>query len=157
MVKSCPVDMNGMRTRDELNILPLGYYDFLIWMDWLYQNHAILDCHNKEFTFLEEEGNPRKVQGISRVVTIREISAMQMKKCYRKGCQLFALHVEETPKDKVSNIEYLVILKEFEDVFQEVPRLPPKRDIDFFVNLMPRVAPVLKSPYRMSKPQLKEL
>jgi hypothetical protein len=42
---------------------------------------------------------------------------MQMKKCYRKGCQLFATHVEETPKDKVSNIEDHAILKEFEDVF----------------------------------------
>jgi hypothetical protein len=42
---------------------------------------------------------------------------MQLKKCYRKGCQLFATHVEETPKDKVSNTGYHAALKEFEDVF----------------------------------------
>jgi hypothetical protein len=35
MVKSCPVDMNGLSTRDELNILPLVSYDCLIGMDWL--------------------------------------------------------------------------------------------------------------------------
>jgi hypothetical protein len=69
---------------------------------------------------------------------------MQLKKCYRKGCQLFAAHVGEIPKDKVSIIEDHEVLKEFEDVFHEVPRLPPKRDINFSINLMPGVAPVQK-------------
>jgi hypothetical protein len=62
--------------------------------------------------------------------------------------------VEETPKDKVSRIRDHTILKEFEDVFQEVPELHPKRDIDFSVNLMPGATPVSKSPYRMSTPEL---
>jgi hypothetical protein len=87
-----------------LNILPLGSYDCLIGMDWLDQHHAIIDCHNKGFTFLDEEENLRRVQGIPRAVTIREISALELKKSYRKGCQIFAAHMEETPKDKVSNI-----------------------------------------------------
>jgi hypothetical protein len=42
---------------------------------------------------------------------------MQLKKCYRKGCELFAAHVEEESKDEVSNIKYHAVLKEFEDVF----------------------------------------
>ena len=100
-------------------------------MDWLDQHHDILDCRNKAFTYLDEEGNRKTVQGIPKVDVIREISAMQLKKCYRKGCQLFAAHVEEESKDEVSNIEDHAILKYFEDVFQEVPGLPPKRDIDF--------------------------
>ena len=70
LVKSCPVDMNGLSTKEDLNILPLGSYDYLIGMDWLYQHHVFLDYHNKEFTCLNEEGNPRTVQGIPRVVTI---------------------------------------------------------------------------------------
>jgi hypothetical protein len=86
-----------------------------------------------------------------------EISSMQMKKCHRKGCQLFVAHMEEAPKDKVSNIEYHVVLKYFEDVFKEVPGLPPKRDIYFSISLMPRAAPVSKTPYKMSTPDLKEL
>jgi hypothetical protein len=65
--------------------------------------------------------------------------------------------VEKTPKDKVSSIGYHVVLKEFEYVFQEVPRLPPKIHIDFFVNLIPGAAPMSKVPYRMSTPELKEL
>ena len=76
------MDMNGLSTRAKLNILPLGSYDCLIGMDWLDQDNAILDFHNKDFTFLDEEGNLRNVQGISREVTIREISALQLNKCY---------------------------------------------------------------------------
>jgi hypothetical protein len=57
LVKSCSVDMKGMRTKAELNILPLGSYDFLIGMDWLDQHHALLDFHNKRFTYLKKEGN----------------------------------------------------------------------------------------------------
>jgi hypothetical protein len=82
---------------------------------------------------------------------------MQLKKCYRKGCQLFASHVEEASKDEVPKIGDHVVLKDFEDVFQEVPEIPLKRDIDFSINLMPGEAPVSKAPYIMSTPKIKEL
>jgi hypothetical protein len=157
LVKSCSVDMNGLSTKVELNVLPLGSYDCLIGMDWLDQHHAILDYRNKAFTCLDEKENRKTIQGIPKAIAIREISAMQLKKCYRKGFQLFAAHVEETPKDKVSKIEDHVVLKEFEDIFQEIPGLPTKRDIDFSVNLMPGAVPVSKAPYRKSTPKLKEL
>jgi hypothetical protein len=137
MVKACPMEMNGLHTKVDLNIIPLGSYDCLIGMDWLDQHHVVLDCYNKEFTCLDEEGNLRTVQGIPRVVTIREVSALQLKKSYRKGCQVFAVHMEEAPKDKVSNVEDCTVLKEFEDVFKEISGLPPKRDIDFSINMMP--------------------
>jgi hypothetical protein len=64
------VGMNGLSTKADLNIVPLGSYDFLIGMDLLDQRHAILDCHNKEFTCLDEEGNQRKVRGILREVIV---------------------------------------------------------------------------------------
>jgi hypothetical protein len=112
---------------------------------------------NKRFTCLDEEGNQVTVRGIPRAVVVREISAMQLKKCYQKGCQLFAARVEEVFQNMVLNMEDHRVLKEFEDVFHEVPGLPPKRDIDFSINLMPGAAPISKSPYRMSTPELKEL
>ena len=65
--------------------------------------------------------------------------------------------MEETPKDKVLNIEDYAVLKDFEDVFKEIPGLPPKRDIDFSINLIPGAASVSKTPYRMSTKELKEL
>jgi hypothetical protein len=84
-------------------------------------------------------------------VTIREISTMQLENFYRKGCQVFAAHMEEEPKDKVPNIEDHVVLGYFLYVFKEVPELPPKRDIDLSINLMHGAAPVSKTPYRMSR------
>jgi hypothetical protein len=53
MVKSYSVDMKGLSTKAELNILPLGSYDCLIGMDWLDQHNALLDCRNKRFTCLD--------------------------------------------------------------------------------------------------------
>jgi hypothetical protein len=109
--------MNGLSTRAELNILPLGSYECLIGMDWLDQHHSILDCCNKAFTFLDEEGSPTKVKGIPRAVTVREISTTQLNKCYMKGCQIFVAHMEEAPKDRVSKIEDHSVLKDSEGVF----------------------------------------
>jgi hypothetical protein len=82
---------------------------------------------------------------------------MKLKKCYRKGCQIFASPMEEASKDKVPNLDDHGVMEYFEDVFKEVPGLPPKRYIDFSINLIPREAPVSKNPYKTSTPELKEL
>jgi hypothetical protein len=54
------------------------------------------------------------------------------------------------------SLEDYPVLKEYEDVFREFPGFPPKRDIDFSIDLIPRASPVSKTPYRMSTPELKE-
>jgi hypothetical protein len=56
---------------------------------------------------LDEEGNLRTIKCIPRVVTIREVSPLQLKKIYRKGCQVFATHMEEAPKGKVPKFKEL--------------------------------------------------
>jgi hypothetical protein len=45
----------------------------------------------------------------------------------------------------VPNLEDYAVLEDFEDVFKEVPRLPPRRDIDFSINLMPGASPISNS------------
>jgi hypothetical protein len=55
MVRGCSISMNGVNTNVYINIIPLGYYDILIGMDWLDKHHVVLDCHNKTFTCLDEE------------------------------------------------------------------------------------------------------
>jgi len=99
------MDMNGLGTKEELNIIPLDSYDFLIGMDCLEKHQVVLDCYNKVFTCLDEEGNLRTIQGIPRAVSIRKISALQRKRSLRKGSQIFVAHMEEKNKDKVTNIE----------------------------------------------------
>jgi hypothetical protein len=65
--------------------------------------------------------------------------------------------MEEVASDKVASLEDHLVLRDFADVFEEIPRFPPKRDIDFSIDLLPSVTSVSKTPYRMGKPKLKEL
>ena len=55
-------NMNGVSTKEDLNIIPLGSYIFLIGMDWLDKHRVVLDCYNKDFTCLDEEENSRIVR-----------------------------------------------------------------------------------------------
>jgi hypothetical protein len=49
-------------------------------------------------------------------------------------------------------------LREFKDVFlEEVPGLPPRRNIDFSIEIVPGAVPMSRTPYRMSIPELVEL
>jgi hypothetical protein len=60
MVKPCRMEMNGLHTKVDLNIIHLGSYDFLIGMDWLDHHHVVVDCY-KAFILLDEQGNLRTV------------------------------------------------------------------------------------------------
>jgi hypothetical protein len=84
MVIGCLISLNGMSTNVDMNIIPLGYYDILIGMDWLEMHHVVLDCHNKTFTCFDEEGKQKTMKGIPKPISIREISALQLKRYFRK-------------------------------------------------------------------------
>ena len=73
---------------------------------------------------------------------------------------MYAVQILEAIGDETPRLEDYQVLQEFRDVFpDEIPRLPPKRDIDFTIELVLGAAPVSKEPYRMSTPkmQLQEL
>ena len=49
-------------------------------------------------------------------------------------------------------------MQEFSDVFSEdLPRLPPDRELEFGIELFPRLAPIFIPSYRMALVELKEL
>ena len=54
MVKYCPIYINGINTKVDVNIIPLGSYDFMSGMDWLEKHHDVLDYYNKTITCLNE-------------------------------------------------------------------------------------------------------
>ena len=56
-VKNCAVVMDQFETFVKLNVLPLGSYDILIYMDWLEQHKLILNCYDKTFTYVNNDGN----------------------------------------------------------------------------------------------------
>ena len=55
-------------------------------------------------------------------------------------------------------MEGIPVVREFPDVFpEEIPGLPPIREIDFKIELVPGTAPISIAPYRMAPAELGEL
>ena len=64
----------------------------------------------------------------------------------------------ELVEDEKPSLEDHHILREYRDVFsEEVSGLPPRRDIDFSIELAPGAMPMSRTPYRMSTPELVEI
>ena len=84
---------------------------------------------------------------------------MQLKRCLRKGYKLYSITVLELRlNENHTPLKQHMVLDEFPDVFlEEIPGLPPQREIQFSIELLPGSAPVSKVPYRMSIPELTEL
>jgi hypothetical protein len=54
--------------------------------------------------------------------------------------------------------ESISIVEEFMDVFpEELPGMLPKREVEFYIDLIPGTAPIAKRPYRMAPTKLAEL
>jgi hypothetical protein len=48
------------------------------------------------------------------------------------------------------------VVRDFPNVFpEELPRMPPDREVEFVIDLLPETAPISKGPYRMSVEELK--
>ena len=104
IVKECEVNLNGFLTKIILNILPLGSYNILIDMDLLEQHQVMLDCLQKSILCTDSQGNQVKVQGIPKKFFVRQISALQKKKCVRKGCKLFVVNIRDVESDREQHI-----------------------------------------------------
>ena len=119
----------------------------------------ILNCYTKILSYKDDSDTTRTVQGIPKPVSVRQISAMQLKKCVRKGCQVYSIQVTSLAekKDK-KKLEDIVVLRDFRDIFvDDILELSPRREIDFSIDLLPGSAPISKVPYQMSLLELTEL
>ena len=87
------------------------------------------------------------------------MTTSKLAKCIRKGCQVYAIQVGYVEsKDKSVSLENIPVIQIFPEVFpKEIPGLPPKRDIDFTIELIPGATPVSQVPYHMMISELIEL
>jgi hypothetical protein len=70
----------------------------------------------------------------------------------------FELKVSKVNSLKWVSMEEVHIVREYPDVFpEELPGMPPVRDIEFLIDLMPGAGPISKRPYKMDVEELKEL
>ncbi|GKB69247.1 putative nucleotidyltransferase, ribonuclease H [Tanacetum coccineum] len=141
------------------NLLPIHMFDFdvILGMDWLASHRATIDCYARTVIF----GNVRQPEfvyhGSSPLKSVKLISAMKARTLISHGCQGFQASVMDTSLESL-NIENLSVVREFADVFpDELPGLPPAREIEFGIELIPGAEPISKAPYRMAPVELKEL
>ncbi|GKA83808.1 ty3-gypsy retrotransposon protein [Tanacetum coccineum] len=142
------------------NLLPIHMFDFdvILGMDWLASHRATIDCYARTVIF----GNVRQPEfvyhGSSPLKSVKLISAMKARTLISHGCLVFWLLVHGDTSLESPNIENLFVVREFADVFpDELPGLPPAREIEFGIELIPGAEPISKAPYRMAPVELKEL
>jgi hypothetical protein len=158
VIKDCPFEMSVLHTQTTLNFLPPGSYDVMLGMDWLAVHKAKSNCYENTLECEDEEENTIVLQGIRKPVLVRKILALQLKKFSRKGCPLYAIQVSNSAERKELKVEDHPMLWEYKDVFlEEVHGLPPKRDLDFSIDLLHGVVPTSKVPYKISTLELAEL
>ena len=108
-----------------------------------------MNCWDKTLHCVDEEGKPFILKGKLRPISVRQISALQLKRTTRKGHQVYAVHVEEIEQKTEENLmDALPVVREFKEVFlDEIRHLRPKREIDFSIDLVQGATPVSRAPY----------
>ncbi|KAJ0455808.1 putative nucleotidyltransferase, Ribonuclease H [Helianthus annuus] len=126
-------------------------------MDWLSINQAEVVCYDKIIRILLPNNETLLVHGDKNEMSLRIISCMKARKCLRKGCIAFLAHIVDK-KAKELKLEEIPVVKEFPEVFPEdLPGVPPQRQVEFRIDLIPGAAPVAKSPYRLAPSEMQEL
>ncbi|GJW95452.1 putative reverse transcriptase domain-containing protein [Tanacetum coccineum] len=87
---------------------------------------------------------------------VKVISCIKARK-YIECCHLFLVHVtEKKPKEKRS--EDVPVIRDFPEVFpDDLPRLPPPKQVEFRIDLISGAAPIACAPYRLSPSEMREL
>ncbi|XP_071912388.1 uncharacterized protein [Coffea arabica] len=141
----------------DLVSLDLKGYDVIIGIDFLSYHHAKLDCRVKVVDFCIPGEATLKLDVKGRLVSSALISGIRTRKMLYKGAQNFLAFLINGPSDQVK-LDDVPIVRDFPDVFpEELTSLPPEREIEFKIDLVPGVVPISKTPYRMAPAELKEL
>ncbi|XP_059670062.1 uncharacterized protein LOC132315717 [Cornus florida] len=137
----------------DLILLEMTSFDVILGMDWLASFHATIDCYRGRVTVCTPKGDcfffvgDRSDSHISSFYGVRGQS--------HDDYFLASLLAEE---DDVVGEVYPAIVCNFLDVFPEdLTELPPHREVEFSIELMPGTAPISMAPYRMAPVELEEL
>ncbi|KAL5547177.1 hypothetical protein UlMin_006864 [Ulmus minor] len=155
--KSCVVMIESHRLLVDLIVLPMTQFDVILGMDCLSKYQTIIDCHRARVIIGTEDGGVVTYQAHQGVKS----SSLILKVCVggrgnlRSLGYLNAIAGELETIEKHSNI---MVVDEYPDVFpEELPGLPPEREIEFCIDLIPGTSPISISPYRMAPTEMIEL
>ncbi|GKC39519.1 putative reverse transcriptase domain-containing protein [Tanacetum coccineum] len=128
VLRGCTLGLLGHPFNIDLMPVDLGSFDVFIGMDWLAKNHAVIVCDEK----------------IVRIPYGNEILIVTVK--------------ENKDKSKEKRLEDVPTVRDFPEVFPEdLPRLPPTRQVEFQIDLVLGGAPVARAPYRLAPSEMEEL
>ncbi|XP_016667630.2 uncharacterized protein [Gossypium hirsutum] len=127
MFKEVPLVVQGVTFLADLMELSFSEFDLILGMDWLVKHRATLHCVVKRMVLKTGEDKELVVIGEHWNYLSNVISVLRAE-------------------------------KEFSDVFpEELPGLPPSREVDFGIELLPGTTPVSIAPYQMAPKELVEL
>ena len=137
------MEVEGHIYKVNLICLPLEELEVILGMDYLSTNRILVDCPEKKLFPNSKQPELLSSQGFMKDIQ----DSVQ--------CFLIFTHLEVEKEEGTSIIS---VVHKFEDVFpEEVPRLPPSREVDFSIDLVPGTDPVSMAPYRMALAELVEL
>jgi hypothetical protein len=126
--------LSGVEFLADLVVLKSKGIDVILGMDWLSQHHGLICCADKVVHLTNPDG----------------IQVTCHTRGHRPAIMVFSM--------EAISIEDVPVVREYPDVFpEELPGMPPDRDIEFVIDLIPGTSPIAKRPYRMAAPELAEL
>nr|GEV57287.1 putative reverse transcriptase domain-containing protein [Tanacetum cinerariifolium] len=140
----------------------LGSFDVIVGMDWLKTYHVVIVCDEKIVRVpFEDETLIIRCDGSNNRNQLNLISCTKTQNYLLKGYPVFLANITtKTIKDKSKEkqLEDVPIVRDFSEVIPEdLPGLPPTRQVEFQINLIPGDAPVARAPYRLAPSEMKEL
>ena len=157
VVRDCRILIGGQEFPADLVALDMRDFDVVLGMDWLSRHRATLDCYKNEVKFHWPGKLEVKFKGIRRELSSNMISTMTAQRMLRKGCQGYLAYVVETEKEGTL-VDEIPVVREFPDVFPvDIAGLPPDREVEFTIDLIPGTEPISIPPYRIAPVELSEL
>ena len=141
----------------DLIALPFLEFDLILGMDWLSKHRAIIDCDKKTVVLRCSDQSKVIVHCVRPGPMSNVISAMQARRFLREGCEAFLALVLDSKRGQIE-LENILVVKDFPEVFlEELPGIPPKREMDLSIEILPGIAPTSRAPNRIAPTELKEL
>jgi hypothetical protein len=156
-IEDCPIIIEDRVLLANLAVFQILGFDIILGMDWLLKYYANIDCRKKEVIFRSPSQEEFKLCGSQVRATPPLLSAIQARQSIKSGAQAFLPYIKSEPEGE-HKLEDIHVLRDYLDIFTEViTGLPPDREIEFTIDLMPGTQPIHKEPYLMAPSELKEV
>ncbi|GJU38714.1 putative reverse transcriptase domain-containing protein [Tanacetum coccineum] len=156
VLKGCTLNLVNHLFEIDLMPIELGTFDVIIGMDWLVKHDVVIVCGEKVVR-IPYENKTLTVESDKGTSRLKVISCIKARKYIERGCHLFLAHVTEK-KLKEKRLEDVPVIRDFPEVFlDDLPGLPPPRQVEFRIDLVPWAAPVTRASYRLAPSEMREL